>query len=259
MNWIKEQLEWTKDENKRIAVLSTTLFLILVIIILSLLSMKPPFPPPPQLGVEVNLGNSNNGMGDIQPEKPQEIASSKPQTSQKADKVATQSTEETINLNNKKVKKTEVKPKVEEKPEEPVINKKFIFSKNTNKSGDNEGETGKPGDQGMKNGDPNANNYVGDGGSGGVTFSLKGRKAKNLPKPDKGFHEEGKVVVKIWVNKYGKVSNAIVSYEQGGTTTTSSVLKKRAIDAAMKSQFDSKADAPEVQTGTITYIFLLTN
>jgi len=218
--------------------------------------MKPPFPPPPQLGVEVNLGNSNNGMDDIQPDKPQEIATSKPQTAQKVDHVATQSTDETINLNNKKVKKTEVKPKVEEKPTEPVINNKYIWNSDKNNSNNSQGSTNKPGDNGMENGDPNAQNSVGDGGHGGVTFSLKGRRAKSLPKPKTGFNEEGKVKVKVWVNKYGKVTNAIVSYE-GGTTTTNSVLKKRAIEAALKSQFDSKPDAPEVQTGTITYVFVL--
>jgi len=78
-----------------------------------------------------------------------------------------------------------------------------------------------------------------------------------LPLPPKGFTEEGRVVVKVWVNRDGMVTNATISIM--GTTTTSSSLRKRAIDAAMKSEFDSKPDAPEVQTGTITYVFILSN
>lgn len=254
-------MDWFKDKNRRAGVLGTIFFHLLLILVLALVSLKPPFPPPPQIGVEVNLGSSDNGMGDIQPEKPQEVSSSKPQTtSQKVDNVVNQSTEESINLTDKKQKNTEVKPKVEEKPVEKVVNNNFLFPTNKNTKGGNEGNDGKPGDKGKKGGDPNAKNYVGDGGKGGVTFSLTGRNAKSLPRPSTGFHEEGTVEVKVWVNKYGKVTNAQVSYEQGTrTTTTSNELKKRAVDAAMKAQFDSKADAQEVQTGTITYVFLLTN
>ena len=128
MEWIAKNMEWTKDKNKRVAVLSAAFFMIVVIIILSMLSMKPPFPPPPQLGVEVNLGNSNNGKGDIQPVTPKETAASHPKTNaRKVDKVVTQSTEESVNLNNKKVETKTTKPVEEEKPDEPVIDNDFIF------------------------------------------------------------------------------------------------------------------------------------
>jgi len=248
-------MEWFKDKNKRAGIIGTVVFHLLLAFILLLYSLTPPFPPPPQLGVEVNLGNSDNGMGEVQPEKSQQVSKTVPQTAKKVDNVATQNTEETINLNNTKKPKPKVEPKPEEKPQEKKVDQRFMFKK-TSKGG-SEGKTGKPGDQGMEHGDPNASNYAGDGGSGGVTFNLAGRKKKFLPKPSNSFKEEGKVVVKIWVNKYGKVVNAVVT--NNGTTTTSAKLRRLAVEAAKKAEFDSKPDAPEVQTGTITYVFIVGN
>ncbi|OIO99515.1 MAG: hypothetical protein AUJ98_11035 [Bacteroidetes bacterium CG2_30_33_31] len=247
-------MNWLRDKNSRDGIIGTIFFHIVVIFILFLLSLKPPFPPPPQLGVEVNLGDGDQGMGDIQPETPNQTSASKPKTSENIDNVATQSTEQSIkmNKNNKKKIATPITEPVKQK-----IDDRFIFNKSNGKNnGGNEGNTGKPGDQGNKNGDPNAKNYIGDGGNG-VSFNLSGRNKRKLPLPPKGFTEEGRVVVKVWVNRDGMVTNATISIM--GTTTTSSSLRKRAIDAAMKSEFDSKPDAPEVQTGTITYVFILSN
>ncbi len=249
-------MDWLRDKNRRTAILITLAFHLVLVIILSFIILRPPFPPPPQLGVEVNLGNSNQGMGEVQPQKPkqQHTPVTPPPKAEKVEDVATQSTEKTISISKKKKKVEKQQPK-EEKKEEPKINDKLLFKSKSGKTGGNEGQTSKPGDQGMENGDPNAKNYAGDGGSGGVTFSLAGRKKKYLPKPSRNFKEEGKVTVKIWVNRYGKVTNATVINK--GTTTTNSYLRKLAVSAAMKAEFDSKPDAPEVQTGTITYVFVL--
>ena len=58
-------MNWLRDKNSRDGIIGTIFFHIVVIFILFLLSLKPPFPPPPQLGVEVNLGDGDQGMGDI--------------------------------------------------------------------------------------------------------------------------------------------------------------------------------------------------
>ncbi len=244
-------MEWYKDKNRRTGILVTIGAHLLLILLLSFLVLEPPFPPPPQLGVEVNLGNSNQGMTDIQPDNPMEQSSKTNPSSNKIENIATQDSEESV-----KLKKTDKKTE-EQKPvdEEPVINQDFTFKKTNKKDGGNEGITGKPGDQGMENGSANANNYVGDGGSGGVSYSLSGRNVKSLTRPEKVPNMEGRVVIKIWVNKMGKVTNA--AQEVPKSTTTNSVLVQKAINSAYSSIFDTNPNAPEVQTGYITYIFAL--
>lgn len=243
-------MEWIKDKNRRTGIIVTITAHVLLVVLLSFMLLEPPFPPPTQIGVEVNLGNSNQGMTDIQPETPQQT-STPTTSSDKVEKLATQSTEESINIKKTKTPKEVVK----KEPEKPVIDKTFTFKQNNNKNGGNQGQTGKPGDQGMEGGDPNATNYVGDGGSGGVSFELSGRKGKTLTRPEKVLNQEGRVVVKIWVDKYGKVTNA--KQEVQRSTTTNSVLVSKAIASAMSSEFDSNPNAPEVQTGFITYIYSL--
>ena len=59
--------------------------------------------------------------------------------------------------------------------------------------------------------------------------------------------------MKIWVNKSGKVINAVVL--EKGTNTSDSHKRELAIKAAKSAVFDSKPDAPETQVGTIEYVF----
>ncbi len=248
-----------KDKNRRLALIATLLFHVLIILVLLNFYLVPPYPPRPEIGLEVNLGSSDEGMGEIQPETPKETRTSpppKPQQSKQNEDVVTQDQEQTIQVNNKK--KADRVVKQTEKPEEeaPKIDDRFVFKKDRNKKGGSEGKTGKPGDQGKENGTPDAENYYGDGGNG-ISWSLKGRKSKSLPKPNYDSNEQGTVVVKIWVNKSGKVINAQVQMK--GTTTADSRLHALAIKAAKQAVFDSNPDAPEVQTGTITYDFILLN
>jgi len=55
--------------------------------------------------------------------------------------------------------------------------------------------------------------------------------------------------------KSGKVINAEV--QEKGTLTPNTQLRSLAIKAAMASVFDAKPDAPEVQIGTIEYVFII--
>ena len=106
---------------------------------------------------------------------------------------------------------------------------------------------------GKEGGDPNSNRYDGTPGKGGAGFSLTGRSARALPSPQTSTNKEGKVVVKIWVDRAGNVTQ--VSAPEKGSTLTDASLVSKAKAAAMKAKFSPKDDAPEVQTGTITYVF----
>lgn len=75
-----------------------------------------------------------------------------------------------------------------------------------------------------------------------------------LKRPDyTNTQERGTVVVKIWVDQYGKVQKAVPGAD--GTTVTDQVLWAAAKKAAMETGFNMKSDAPALQEGTITYIF----
>ncbi len=116
------------------------------------------------------------------------------------------------------------------------------------------------GNQGVATGDPNAGNY-GQGGSGGgtqgsgVSYSLSGRTASSLPKPKYPGDDEGLVVVKVTVDKFGNVTAA----EPGvrGTTIMNQKFWNEAKQAALRAKFNNKEDAPAFQQGTISYRFVL--
>lgn len=126
--------------------------------------------------------------------------------------------------------------------------------------GKSQGKTFPSGNQGVATGDPNANKY-GPGGSGsgdqgsGVSFSLNGRTANSLPKPNYPGDDAGTVVVKVTVDKYGKVTSAEAGAR--GTTIANKAFWDEAKQAALKAKFNVDNNAPAFQTGTISYKFVL--
>ena len=86
---------------------------------------------------------------------------------------------------------------------------------------------------------------------------LEGREVDKagLKKPVYTSQESGKVVVKIWVDQYGKVQKAVPGAD--GTTVTDRALWNAARNAALETGFTMSASAPALQEGTITYIFNL--
>ena len=116
---------------------------------------------------------------------------------------------------------------------------------------------GGTGNQGVPTGSVDSQNR-GEGsglGNQGVSFFLEGRGFQSLPKPNYEYQVEGKVVVEVSVDRSGKVVQAIPGVK--GSTTLEENLLRVAKEAALKARFDAKSDAPAVQKGTITYIFVL--
>jgi len=256
-----------RDNIKGLA--GTILFHALLFLGLLFMALKTPLPLPQESGVEVNIGNSDDGMGDVQPEQ---LAAGSPETPRPSsasakEEVVTEETDETPMID--PVKKN--KPVVTEKPEpkqpvkptpkpepKPVVNQNAMYKGKTGNStgGGNQGITGKPGDQGKPNGTPGSDNYEGPGGAGsGIKAELEGRTSRKLPPPSNRFTEEGTVVVNIFVNRAGQVTR--VNAGAKGTTTSSLQLRQLAEQAAKQARFSPKEDAPEEQKGTITYIFEL--
>ena len=109
--------------------------------------------------------------------------------------------------------------------------------------------------EGFKAGQPDGNTKEGRT-QGAANAHLSGRNVVGtLPRPTYNAQLEGTVVVRVKVDQYGNVTEAVPGVE--GTTVTDSGLWNAARNAAMKAHFNTKADAPVLQTGTITYIFKL--
>jgi len=241
-----------RDKNEIKGIIGTVLFHALLLVCFLFFGFTTPLPLPAEEGVEVNLGYSDDGMGDIEPVDPFSEQSVNYNAENNESENITQNTEESANLNKNKNNNNITQP------EELPVNKNALYTGKKNTNGGSQGITGNPGNQGNPNGNPNSNNYNGNSPYGdGISFKLSDRKSKSLPKPNYNSKEEGQVVVNIWVDKNGNVTKAQAGGR--GTTTTSTVLWKLAEDAAKRSKFDAKPSAPEEQKGTITYNFVNLN
>ena len=243
--------------DKGIAIVGTIAVHALVLLVLFLMAFRTPLPLPGEEGVEVDLGMMDQGMGNIQPEKPAipMAAQPKQEQSQTKEDIVTQNDEEAPAIEKPKT----TKPKQEKPAEEPKpqVNSRAIYKGSNNpQAGGSEGITGQPGDQGKPNGLAGVRKYDGNGGKGnGTGYDLGGRGAKSLHRPNDDFSEEGRIVVDIWVNRNGQVVRAEVATK--GTDIISNSMRQKAIQAAKRSTFASDPDAPEEQHGTITYTFVI--
>lgn len=119
-----------------------------------------------------------------------------------------------------------------------------------------EGNDNEAGDKGKITGDPNADGYYGNGGSGGNgDYNLGGRKPLSKPKPNYICNEEGLVVVSIEVDTNGRVIKATAGVK--GSTNTAGCLLTQARAAALKTTWQADFNAPSKQVGTIKYRFSL--
>ncbi len=124
--------------------------------------------------------------------------------------------------------------------------------------GQSQGVSYPGGNQGSPGGDPGAGSYGTGSGTGsrgtGISYDLSGRTATSTPKPNYPGREEGTVVVKITVDKNGRVTHAEAG--QRGSTTMNTELLEAARRAALQARFNVDNEAPAYQTGTITYRFI---
>jgi colicin import membrane protein len=130
-------------------------------------------------------------------------------------------------------------------------------AKNSSTNSTSEGVTGGLGNQGVPSGSVDSNVYSpgGEIGNSGISYYLQGRGFRLLPAPRYKYQGEGTVVVEVSVDRSGKVTNAVPGGK--GSTTLDEYLLTVAKEAAMKSTFEPKPSAPLIQTGTITYNFIL--
>jgi len=262
----------TKDKVK--AWLGTILFHALLVLALFFMALKTPLPLPDEEGVEVNMGSMDIGQGEEQ--TPPDRLQPAPQPNQEP--IKEQVNEETQEPSKEEISTTEneeapiisniVEPKKETKevkeeikpPEpkpEPVVDQRLLYTgkKISNSEGDNQTS----GNKGIETGLADSPNYSGPGGLGseGISYNLGNRKASSLPKPIYNSDDQGRVKVRIRVDKEGRIISAEIL--QKGTTVSDIKLHTMAVQAALKSVFTPDANAPEIQVGTITYNFIKIN
>jgi colicin import membrane protein len=262
-------------------ILGTFFFHGAILTVVVIFGFSTPLPLPDEEGIIVNFGTDEFGIGDFEPsgnEIPEEETVSLPET-------RPLSTPEEANLSqdfedapvieesqpeDATVPEDQVTPDEEEKlveeqeevvvPEEEVreVDERALFrNQDANNTSESEGITEGTGNQGNPTGSPESNNHLNVlSGGEGVPWSLDGRAPEgSLPIPEYNEQVEGTVVVRIKVDRDGKVTSAEAGVK--GSNTTDRRLLEAARAAALKARFNSKPGAPLVQQGTLTYIFIL--
>ena len=235
--------------------------------------------PKPEEGMMINFGNTETGLGNTESDPAQsevieeEIEEEVQPTESVAtpsepvveEEVVTQEMLEAIAL--EKEQKRREKAEADKRAEEARIaaekaaeeaRKKAasdaLFAKAKDGQGKGEGDTKPGGNQGSPDGTPGAPHGLGGSGDG-FSVNLSGRSMVSAPKIVDTSQKEGKVVVDIIVDKYGKVVKATPGAR--GSTTTDRHLEKLATEAAYNTKFNAKADAAIQQKGSMTFVFVL--
>jgi hypothetical protein len=254
----------------------------------------PPLPEPPvEEGLEVNLGNSDVGLGNDQPFEPGEPAATQQEAyvPPKAEPVKEEAVKD-IETNDKDAEAPEIKkppvakPEATKVPEKEVVKSKPVKHPQpvetpappapprpkavfkgvtgngtggneaaTYKKGGSEGIAGGKGDQGQPGGNPDSKNYKGGGHGSGIAIKsgLNGRTFTRMPSYTDEFNEDATVAVDIRVNQNGDVISA--TYQPRGSTTSESFYKEKAIDLVRRSKLNANPNGPEEQTGTVQVKF----
>ena len=236
----------------------------LLLIILFGLGLPIPYPPPPEEGMLINFGSSVSGRGSEEPAYRAEPPPSLPSpASASAEQTLTQDYEEAPVINTKNKKERKRSPRRapasarQPAPEQPrTLNQDALF-KGTNAGqqarSQGEGVDGSPShNMGLPTGSPSAS---AQGRGAGGSVNLQGRSLVGpLPAPAYDVQETGRVVVKIKVDRNGRVVEAVA--QQAGSTLINHTLYAAAERAAAQAKFTPAADgAPPHQSGNIIYVF----
>ncbi len=120
-----------------------------------------------------------------------------------------------------------------------------------------EGDDNMAGDKGQPDGDPYGISYYGSPGTGSGTggYGLNGRSLVSKGKVQQECNEEGRVVVKITVDRNGKVIDAQAGVK--GTTNSHPCLLEPATKTAFMHKWNLDSKAPSQQIGFVVVNFKL--
>lgn len=240
--------------------------------------------PAEELGMEVNLGTSDEGSGTEQPmdmDDPAPDAANANRTSNNVSEDGSRSlldsdepdapevrnapatSPNNRNLNqripNNRNRNTPNTNTAAQQQRQQQQRPRYVYNGGTGRGGNSasanapggsEGNTSGTGDRGVPGGTPGATNYEGSPrpGTGGINHTLSGRSIF-APPMQADFREGGKVVVRVTVNREGSIVNKQV------ISSTNAELRSIALQKLSKVRFNKSTSAPEEQFGTITFVF----
>lgn len=239
------------------------------------------------MGMEINLGTSEDGFGSDQPEIPEDPAAAvsavtasaasssnntdrEVETTDNPDAPAVNINRNTSNRNrnpqpvthtNRSRSNTQSASTVS--ANRPAQSPRYVYPGATgaggnraqgNQPGSNEGIGQGEGDMGVPGGTPGASNYSGVPGGGGSTMisSIQGRTLVGRPDPKAEFREGGRVVIRVTVNREGTVTDYRVLSAANATIRALALKKLQAV------RFNKSTTAPAEQFGNITFDFRTT-
>lgn len=261
-------LSISTDKNK--ALMITIAFHILVVLLFVLIK----YTIPEQIaieeyGMEVNLGNSDDGFGDDQPEDPNAPSMSlagAAGANTRADNTPDYHTDPNADENTTAVHKSRNRQHTQTTLQQQdnnqqrnrtsrfgvsdALSKSGNLAENT-KDGGSQGDGSGNGDKGKPGGDPNATNYDGNGGTGNSVFShtLKGRYVEKKPSNTAKFSKSGRVRVSIRVDRQGNVT--VTGISGSSDPQLNAVAKQK----AQAHKFNANPNAPIEQKGEIIVNF----
>jgi outer membrane biosynthesis protein TonB len=223
-------------------------------------------------GILVNYGTTDEGMGsdftsveepskaeNPNKSKPDKVTPPQPTQQKQADasdkKVVTQNTEDApVVTNNDKKPSNTVATQTTKASPKPTVNQNALYKgKANNATGEGDGTTNTPGNQGKPTGSTLTNNYNGTGSGNGGNLNMAQRNFITKPSIDDVTRKEGKIVVDIQVDKAGNVVSAHAGAR--GTTITDNNLLHKCEQAALSCKLNASDTAPDVQVGTIIFVF----
>jgi outer membrane biosynthesis protein TonB len=240
------------------------------------------------LGMEVNLGTSDNGSGTDQPEQMDDPAAANAAVATNAAAASSNNDKEINTTEDDAAPVVDVrkpKPNTKPSPKQPVTesNKKGIVQNNTaaakkapaqspryvytgstgkggngaqqNKPGTSEGIGTGNGDMGVPHGTPGASNYTGTPGAGGgssMSVSITDRSLVSRPDPKAEFREGGQVVIRVTVNRDGAITSSRVMSAANAT------IRGLALQKMASVRFNKSASAPVEERCNITFDFRTT-
>jgi hypothetical protein len=290
-----KEYEFNARKNQK-AGLYTLLICGVLLTMLLLISWNMPFNPPTPVeeGLEVNLGNSDQGLGSNQPFLPND-PSKQDQEKYTPPKTVSPTKEALKDVETddkdpdpapavkqppvtkpeaKKIPEKDLTVKTPHKTVQPAVNPtpappkpKAVFhgvngdgtggnDADHFKPGGNQGIAGGKGDQGKPGGDPNSTNYTGGGHGNGIAIAhgLQGRHISSTPSFTDEFNEKATVLIDVVVDASGIVTSA--EYHPKGSTTADSRYKAIAIQNAKQVKFNKGSDE---SSGTLIFNFTLKN
>lgn len=267
--------------NIKAAATTVVVHALLLLLLIFISYATPPAAPAEELGMEVNLGTSDDGSGQDQP-----MSTDAPSTSDVATvyKSASQQSEDArelmqsddadapaiappVNSNNgrfndrpnnavrSRSNSQQANANTNQQPQRP----RYVYSgstgpggnnASTNQPGTSEGNTTGTGDRGVPGGTPGSPNYTGSpgNGTGGISHTLSGRDISPRQFVAE-FNEGGKVVVRVKVDRDGNIISRTVK------SSPNRRLSDIALQKLSQARFSKNPNAAPEQIGDVTFVF----